>query len=151
MAKEKYSLPFKKIPFARRCTAPAHRTTGNPHCIDFYLPPNTPIRAARDGFVVETEDRYSKSYRSMRFIDRCNYVAIAHDDDEETIYAHLAHHSIKIREGGEVRRGQIIAESGQTGYAWYPHLHFGVYKCGVNTKACFDEELPPKVSYKKYC
>ncbi|MDP3965218.1 MAG: M23 family metallopeptidase [bacterium] len=152
MAKERCSLPFKKVASARTCTAPFHRTGRNmKHCVDFYLPSNTPIRAACDGIVMETESRYNKNYRNRRFEERCNRVVIMHDSGEETVYAHLAWRSVRVRKYQEVKRGQIIALSGQTGYASYPHLHFGVYNLlGKNIKACFDEKIPRKVSYKRY-
>jgi murein DD-endopeptidase MepM/ murein hydrolase activator NlpD len=40
---------------------------------------------------------------------------------------HLMHCSARVRVGQRVMTGQVIALSGSTGYATYPHLHVGVY------------------------
>jgi murein DD-endopeptidase MepM/ murein hydrolase activator NlpD len=41
-----------------------------------------------------------------------------------TIYMHLS--EFKVREGESVRRGQMVALSGETGRATGPHLHLSV-------------------------
>ena len=150
--KGRYSLPYKRCREARCCTAPAHFSIPNSRfCIDFYLPRGTPLSAARSGIVVETESRYNKSYNNKRFIDRCNYIVIRHSDGQESRYVHLAWHSIKVRIGTRVKRGKIIGLSGQTGYATYPHLHFGVYGIdGTNISVTFNKPLPLKTSWKRF-
>lgn len=97
------------------------------HCIDFALPKGTPVCAARDGVVSERVSRFSKTFDNSEMADRCNVVVLLHEDGEESVYVHLAQNSIRARLGQRVRAGQVIARSGQTGYATYPHLHFGVY------------------------
>ena len=151
MKKGKYSLPFQRLLPIRRCTAPTHKDTKDFWCIDFFMLPNTKVLAARGGVVKDLESRFKKSYRDMRFIDRCNFIIIAHSDGEETVYAHLAHDSLRVKKNQKVKRGQVIGLSGQTGYAWYPHLHFGIYaKNGKNIKANFNASLPKRVCFKKY-
>lgn len=147
-----FSLPYKNCLTARRCTAPSHFSTPNSRfCLDFYLPQGTPILAARPGVVTKTESRYNKSYSDTAFMPRCNYVYIIHDDGQESVYAHLAFRSVTVKVGQRVRRGQVIGLSGQTGYATYPHLHFGVYDSDDNcVRPIFKVKLPKKVSYKRY-
>lgn len=123
----KYILPFpKSFPIDIR-PAPFHKT--NPsmaHCIDFALPIGTPVLAARSGVVIEARGRFTKAYSNPQYAHRCNRVIISHDDGEQTIYVHLLWRSVCVRIGERVKRGEQIALSGQTGYATYPHLHFGV-------------------------
>jgi Peptidase family M23 len=40
------------------------------------------------------------------------------------LYAHLQTHSIKVRQGEKVKRGQVLALVGNTGNSVAPHLHF---------------------------
>lgn len=42
------------------------------------------------------------------------------------VYAHLAPHSIRVRLGDRVRRGQVIGLVGNVGNSKNPHLHFGI-------------------------
>ena len=121
-----YRLPF--IGDWPRKNATFHRTAGNmSHCEDFEMPVGTSILAARGGLVITVVDCYNKSYNSVVGVSKANVIEIQHSDGEQTVYAHLKFGSIKVAVGERVRVGQKIAESGDTGYASYPHLHFGVY------------------------
>lgn len=134
----KYTLPFKKNVRIKICDASSHRKRrASRFCLDFFVPSGTPIVAARDGVVVARESRYSKSYKNERYLGRANYVILRHSDGEESVYVHLRWRSIKVKIGQKVKRGQFLALSGQTGYATYPHLHFGVYKDEENIKVVF--------------
>ncbi len=53
-----------------------------------------------------------------------NVIVIKHTDYLYSLLAHLKHGSIKVKEGDYVRRGQIIAQVGNSGRSPYPHLHF---------------------------
>jgi len=118
--------------------APYHDMNWNMrHCIDFALPIGTPIKAVANGVVLFTESRFHKSYPYKKFDNRANHVGIKHADGRLSLYVHLQWHSVKVRAGQKVRRGQIIALSGQTGYATYPHLHFGLYDNGINVPVKF--------------
>lgn len=131
MPGNKYILPFFPLPRIRRRPAPFHKELGAPHCVDFAMSEGTPILAARDGVVSTCIGRYGKTYADKKLAFRCNVVEITHEDGEISLYAHLARRSLRVKKGERVAAGQIIALSGQTGYATYPHLHFGVYnaKC----------------------
>lgn len=87
----------------------------------------TPIRAARSGNVVHRESRFNTHHRNKRKLQRCNVIEIEHDDGSLAVYGHLAWRSVYPQVGERVRAGQVIGLSGWTGYAAYPHLHFGLY------------------------
>ena len=53
------------------------------------------------------------------------YVMIEHDNNLSTLYAHLSR--TIVANGDIVQQGQVIGYSGNTGYAFGPHLHLGVY------------------------
>ena len=53
------------------------------------------------------------------------YVTVAHGDAYTTLYAHCS--KITVSSGTSVRRGQKIAEVGETGIATGPHLHFELH------------------------
>jgi len=93
------------------------------------------VRAARDGTVyVLVESETKNSYGST---DLCkdgvgNYLVIDHGDGTFGTYWHLSHKGVKVNVGDNVKRGDVIAISGNTGTSSTPHLHFDV-RTGWNT------------------
>ncbi|HEY4591897.1 MAG TPA: M23 family metallopeptidase [Thermoanaerobaculia bacterium] len=53
-----------------------------------------------------------------------NYVILRHAGGEFSHYAHLKQGSVRVKAGDAVKRGQPIAQLGQTGNTTEPHLHF---------------------------
>jgi murein DD-endopeptidase MepM/ murein hydrolase activator NlpD len=109
--------PLDPLPAASRFGArrvfndqPRHPHTGD----DFPAAPGTPVRAVADGRVVLAGDQYFAG----------NAVYLDHGDGLVSMSFHLSR--IDVRVGEEVRRGQILGESGATGRVTGPHLHFGL-------------------------
>jgi len=80
--------------------------------IDFPAPHGTKIFAAHDGTVIFT-GRFSYAYGKT---------VIIRDENFLTLYAHLS--EIKIEEGINLAKGDLIGEVGKTGNATGNHLHF---------------------------
>jgi murein DD-endopeptidase MepM/ murein hydrolase activator NlpD len=95
--------------------------------VDFAMPVGTPVHAARGGEVIAIEARQDRACFQSGCGRYANRVAIRHDDGTIGWYFHLAKASVLVNVGDRVRRGQLIASSGNTGYSNVPHLHFGVY------------------------
>lgn len=57
------------------------------------------------------------------------YCVVAHQGGYTTLYAHCSR--VTASSGTQVRRGQKIAEVGETGMATGPHLHFELQRDGV--------------------
>ncbi|PJK14782.1 peptidase [Lysobacteraceae bacterium NML07-0707] len=101
----------------------SHHDAENLDAIDFAAAIGTAVIAARDGLVMQAEDRFS-DHGGQR--DAVNLVRILHEDGSMAVYAHLQQRSLQVRAGQRVRRGQFIARSGNSGYSTAPHLHFVV-------------------------
>jgi murein DD-endopeptidase MepM/ murein hydrolase activator NlpD len=82
--------------------------------LDFRVPTGTPVEAMNDGTVLLARPLYYEG----------NFVVLDHGQGLLTIYMHLS--EFKVKEGDQVKRGQVIALSGGTGRATGPHLHVGV-------------------------
>ena len=97
------------------------------YAIDFDMPVGTGIRAARDGIVVEVEESYYKGTLDPSLKSQANFVKIRHTDGTIGHYVHLMQNGVRVYAGDRIRRGDLIAYSGDTGYSSGPHLHFEVY------------------------
>ena len=82
--------------------------------VDISAPTGTPVHAAADGIVSRAE--YYGGYGRLVVID--------HGNGMSTRYGHLSR--FDVVPGQEVRRGDVIAFSGNSGRATSPHLHFEV-------------------------
>jgi murein DD-endopeptidase MepM/ murein hydrolase activator NlpD len=82
--------------------------------VDISAITGTPVHAAADGIVYTAE--YDSGYGKMVVVDHGNGI--------RTRYAHLS--AFEVVAGQEVRRGQVIALSGNTGRTTSAHLHFEV-------------------------
>lgn len=88
--------------------------------IDFALTVNSPIYATADGVVeLVWKDKEGYGFR----------ISIDHGYGFRTVYAHLSR--FYVREKQVVKKGQLIARSGNTGYSFGPHLHYEVHKNNI--------------------
>jgi murein DD-endopeptidase MepM/ murein hydrolase activator NlpD len=87
--------------------------------VDIAAPLGSPIRVTADGIVKRTE--WSGAYGKLIVVD--------HGGGIETYYAHMS--AFDVIPGQEVRRGQIVGRSGNTGRATSPHLHYEVRQGGA--------------------
>lgn len=96
--------------------------------VDFGMPRGSAVHAAREGTVVLVEDSHVVGCE----LDECsrfaNFVVVLHEDGTTGEYFHLEPRTAMVRPGEYVRRGQLLARSGNTGFSTAPHLHFGVYR-----------------------
>ncbi len=85
--------------------------------VDLGVPIGTPVFAADDGIIYAVGNNGRLQYGK--------YIMIKHPDNLATIYAHLSRQIVTV--GQQVKRGDLIGYSGETGDATGPHVHFGVY------------------------
>jgi murein DD-endopeptidase MepM/ murein hydrolase activator NlpD len=115
-----------------------HASRADQYAVDIALPDGTPIYAARDGTVINVKHDKFLTAATPIMLDQANMVEILHDDGTMALYAHLHWDSVRVQAGQHVRRGDYIADSGNTGYTTGPHLHFAVFRNAGNTS----ESLP---------
>lgn len=90
--------------------------------IDFSCPEGTPVFATAYGKVTYS-GRYPLSL-NLSWWRYGNIVVINHNDSFITIYAHLS--KVFVKRGDNIKRGQKIAGTGNTGWSTRPHLHYEV-------------------------
>ncbi len=77
------------------------------------IPEGTPIRAVRGGLV---------AYADNHVTGYGNTLIVLHSDGYSSVYAHC--YRILVAAGQYIARGQVVAQVGETGFAYAPHLHF---------------------------
>ena len=128
-----YRLPYALSTAMRVSQAyPDMKTHVDPasqHAVDFVMPIGTDVFAARDGVVIEVASDFFESGTNLA-VDgpRANVVRVLHDDGTMALYVHLNWNTIRVVPGQQVRRGEYLADSGNTGFSTGPHLHFVVQR-----------------------
>lgn len=95
--------------------------------LDVLAPRNTPILAVEDGTIAKL------------FVSDAGGLTIYQFDPSSAYayyYAHLERYADGIKEGQQVKRGQVLGYVGTTGNAPRdtPHLHFAIFKLGEDKK-----------------
>ncbi|WP_375414944.1 peptidoglycan DD-metalloendopeptidase family protein [uncultured Bradyrhizobium sp.] len=85
--------------------------------INVAVPEGTPVKAAEDGVV---------AYSGNELKGYGNLVLVRHSNGYVTAYAHAS--ELMVKRGETIKRGQIIAKSGQSGEVGSPQLHFEIRK-----------------------
>lgn len=85
--------------------------------IKIAVPLDTPVRAAADGTV---------AYAGTGVAGLGGLVMVKHGDGWTSVYGHAS--KLLVQRGQAVKRGQVIARSGDSGYADRPELHFELRK-----------------------
>src|ERR1700721_3016839 len=85
--------------------------------INLAVPEGTPVKAAEEGVV---------AYSGNELKGYGNLVLVRHSNGYVTAYAHAS--ELLVKRGDTIKRGQVIAKSGQSGEVGSPQLHFEIRK-----------------------
>lgn len=126
-----YDLPFQKgksfLVYQGYNGTFSHQ---NEKSLDFTMPEGTEILAAREGTVVQVIQNNTASCPREECRQYANYVTILHPDGSFATYAHIRLNGSKVKVGDTVKKGDVIAYSGNTGFSSGPHLHFSCFTPG---------------------
>jgi murein DD-endopeptidase MepM/ murein hydrolase activator NlpD len=112
------AMPLRWPVHGKVIAAFGSKSNGQPNDgIDVAVPENTPVKAADDGVV---------AYAGNELKGYGNLVLVRHPNGYVTAYAHAK--ELLVKKGDPIKRGQVIAKSGQTGNVEVPELHFEVRK-----------------------
>ncbi|UNS98253.1 M23 family metallopeptidase [Streptomyces tubbatahanensis] len=93
----------------------AHNHSGQDFAVDI----GTPVKAVHQGTVVKAGPNGAGDGPAYG-----NAIVIRHENGAYSQYAHLS--EIDVKPGQQIKTGQAIAKSGNTGNSSGPHLHFEV-------------------------
>lgn len=86
--------------------------------IDIPAPYGTDIYAVNDGVVVECSYNYADGY----------FITVSHGGGIASFYSHLSRYRVNV--GDKVKKGQVIANVGTSGYTTGAHLNLNIYEDG---------------------
>ena len=114
---------------------PIYKTSKMHWGMDFTANTGTEIYATGNGKIEKIEN----SRRGYG-----NHVIIDHGYGYKTLYAHMK--KVNVREGQEIKRGDILGYVGNTGTSTAPHLHYEVIKDGnkINPVNFYFNDLTPE-------
>lgn len=95
--------------------------------LDFNLNTGDKIFAAREGLAIEVVENNTKSCSDISCAKFNNRIIIMHSDGTFAEYSHLKFQGAEVNPGDQIKKGQLIGYSGNTGYSTGPHLHFSVF------------------------
>jgi hypothetical protein len=105
---------------------PVLRTPRMHYGVDYSMPIGSNVYATGDGKVVKVETKFSGFGK---------LIEIDHGFGMKTRYAHL--NAFNVRLGQQVKRGELIGDSGNTGKSTGPHLHYEVLINGQNVNPVY--------------
>lgn len=107
------ALPIKNGKITTAYHAKGHQwSTGYHTGVDFAVPSGTNVLAACNGVVLQAS--WGTAYGEQ--------IVVALADKTFVIYAHLS--KVLVQPGNKIKKGQHIAESGNSGNSSGAHLHF---------------------------
>lgn len=124
-----YSIPANQADIRSISSDPKTHVGMDEYAIDYELPENSRVYSVAPGKVIFVKDDSSgggddEKYENFTFY---NHIVIKHNNGEYSEYGHLKHKSAKVKVGDNVKVGEMIALSGNTGYSSGPHLHFSIF------------------------
>ena len=101
---------------------------GNGLSLKDYYCYEKPVVAAADGIVADVLDGISDNILGDSNLKQNwgNSVVVRHTENLYTQVSHLVPHSIKVKSGDRVKKGDVLGLCGNSGRSPYPHLHFQV-------------------------
>lgn len=128
-----YDLPFQKGQGFRLFQGYNGKLSHmNENSLDFSMPEGTEILAAREGTVVEVVQQNNVSCPRQECEKFNNYIMILHPDGTFANYVHIKQNGARFKPGDKVKKGDVIAYSGNVGWSSGPHLHFICFTGGFD-------------------
>jgi len=134
-SKNIYSLPFPKGTLITNIwrNDPSYKGPFPSHtgpfitAIDFEMATGNKVIAPLDGRVISVVDGNTAYGPSRDFAESVNYITLEHNNSEYSQYLHLANGTMTVHKGDIVKRGQLLAKTGLSGWMNAPHLHWFVF------------------------
>jgi len=127
--KPKYTIPIPKGIQYKIAKSSFHEEDPKSYnAIDFLVPVGTPVIASRSGKVIEVVSKWDEYGKEKEYEKKDNYIIIQHEDNTFARYSHFGKGKIVVKEGDEIKQGDLLGYTGLSGRMKEPHLCFSVFK-----------------------
>jgi murein DD-endopeptidase MepM/ murein hydrolase activator NlpD len=92
--------------------------------VDFKAPVGTPVKATFDGIITRKNWSFRGNGNSLEIEE-------AGGQGRTALYLHLSELPKSVQVGARVKKGQVLAQSGNSGRSFAPHLHYQLMKGGT--------------------
>jgi murein DD-endopeptidase MepM/ murein hydrolase activator NlpD len=143
LASKSLLFPVKDFDISKlRDTFDERRGATKHEALDIMAKRGTPVVAVEDG-------RIAKLFKSVP--GGITIYQLDSTGDYAYYYAHLDRYADELKEGAQVRRGEVLGYVGSTGNAAAdaPHLHFAIFKLGPERKWWRGEAINPYPYFAK--
>jgi murein DD-endopeptidase len=89
--------------------------------VDFKTPVGTPVRATFDGTITRKNWNFRGNGNSLEVEERGG-------QRRSAMFLHLSELPKTVQAGQHVKKGEVIAKTGNTGHSFAPHLHYQLMK-----------------------
>ncbi len=129
LSKNTYSLPIKEKDLKAITSDPLTHVGTDRFAIDFVVSEGSVVKAAMSGKIIYVKVDSNSGGDEIKYenFEFYNHIVVKHENGEYTEYGHLKFNGSNKKVGDQVKEGDIIAYSGNTGFSEKPHLHFSVF------------------------
>lgn len=126
MAAQRYAIDWLKVDKSNMCVK------GDISKVENYYGYGEPILAIADGTIAGVIDRFENQVPpkaegdDILMFPSGNTIVLDLGNSRYAMYAHLKPGSIKVKRGDKIKRGDVIANMGNSGNSSAPHLHLHI-------------------------
>jgi hypothetical protein len=151
---QNFAFDFTKLDKANKSFKNDGKSNEDYYCFD------QPIVAPASGIIAEAVDgvKDNKPSQGNYLAGAGNYIVIKHNEKEYSFIAHLQQGSVQVKAGDNVRTGDKLGKSGNSGTSFAPHLHYHLqnspvlvkYTCNYDANDRTKGSFPATIDFEEY-
>lgn len=126
-----------------------YRNGARHYAYDYLTPMGTDVLAVRDGVILDCHDGVASSTPGQNYSgEPSNWILLGYRNTKgakRTVYYQHLSKGLLVKKGQQVKAGQKIAESGNSGNSTGPHTHIAANKGWSTARTRYDYMYHPEI------